>query len=67
MLLDIAVALNEAKLALDATRALDHVRCARLRDALIRDARIPSVMGNQRAAALDLAQQLAARLDGQAP
>lgn len=64
MILDITVSLNEAELALRDPSALDRARCLRLRDGLLRNARNPMVMGDQRAAGLRLAEQLSARLDG---
>ena len=67
MILDISIALNEARLALQASGDGDRVRCGRLRDGLLRDARNPLVMGDQREQALRLATLLSERLEARNP
>lgn len=61
MLLDISVAIHEARVTLSAAGALDRAACMRLGGELLRYAGNPVVMGDQRAAALKLAQEVAPR------
>ena len=64
MLLDIAVQLHEAeRLLLTPAAGTDRVRCPQAYDELLRSARNPRVMGDQRGKAIKLAGRLAEHLE----
>lgn len=62
MLLDITVQLHEAERLLLAPAGVNRARCVQAHDELLRSARNPRVMGDQRGKAIKLAEKLAEHL-----